>query len=381
MNVNLSRQIIDNGKVYAWVDGIGFSGWVLSPIQPKTARPYLDWDGGKIPLDVWQRVLAFFKAHADNEVQVRLYYNLATKEWRPWAFPQEYPSGMTTKELPEHPNTAEDARQFEDPNWLRLGSVHHHCNVNAFQSGTDSADEATVPGLHITMGNLRDPKWSMHTRVSMRIPGRMEGDTVLYGPTQMFYDAALTQWFDLPDDWKRILPGPVQTEALKLMLVTPPDGDYPYPVRWKDNLVRRVYPNGPNGSHVHHAPYRPQVSSGNGTRSYPAASGGGGWEKLTAEKLNLIGDMIEVYKDEADKFLCQCVETYKWREHGFHNRIACEGVLRSCGLEQVSEFVWCFPQDKDLVTKTHQEIAQREAQAEFNANLEQEQLALSRGLD
>lgn len=366
MNVDLTRQIVHENKVFAWVDGLGFSGFVASPLQPKVLKPYLDWGGGKIQMDEWQRVLAFFKAYPDNEVQVRLYHNPITGEWKAWAFPQEYPSGMTTKELPEHPHTAEDMVQFGDP-WIRLGSVHHHCSMGAFQSGTDTADEATVPGLHITMGKLRDPKWELHSRVSIRLPGKLDAEgKVLHGPIQSFYDAVLPQWFDLPSTYKAILPTKVQATVIEMLLVTPPEATVAFPDRWKDNLVRRVSAN-PNGAHHHGRGADHQRGT------YPNPNRDGhlprnnilAWEAITVNKLEMIMDMIEVYNDGNGKFACQCVETYKWRDCGFHSLIACESLLRSCGLIQLSNFVWCFPQDKDAVDACQIEAVQREVNAEI----------------
>ena len=41
--------------------------------------------------------------------------------------------------------------------YLRVGTIHSHCDFGAFHSGTDINDEADFDGLHVTFGhNNRD---------------------------------------------------------------------------------------------------------------------------------------------------------------------------------------------------------------------------------
>lgn len=358
-----------------WAEGHGFSGFVPSPLQPKDMKPYLDWSGGRIPVTLWQTILAFFKAHADNEVQVRLYYNPDTLEWKAHAFPQEYPSGMTTKEIPEHPHTAEDAAMFSEP-WVRMGSVHHHCSSSAFQSGTDKGDEETVCGLHITVGKLKDAVWDIHSRVSIRLPGKLD-DTgaLLYGPTQAFYEADLTQWFMLPQSWQDILPPTIQAMTLKHILTCPPDKTIGFPERWEQNLIRRERPNGPR----HHQTY---PSNGGGASQHGSNGGKGSedgkgtvatgsnvvhlpssakrWDTLTPQIIDLIATLIEVFHDQEGKFMCQAVETMRWKDAQFASLQALESILRTSGFEQIATYTWAFPQDREKVQAALQSMAEQE---------------------
>ncbi len=411
MNLTLTRQIIHDGKVFVYAEGGGFMGWVPSPMALKAYKPYMDWVGGKIPMATWKTILAFFKKHKTDEVQVRLYYNPTTKEWRPHAFPQDYPSGMATRELPNHPNMTVDSDLFPHP-WLRMGSVHHHCSASAFQSGTDRTDEETVCGIHITVGKLNDPKWEIHTRISVRIPGALDAEgKLLYGPTQTFYDAELSQWFDIPQSWKDVLPMSLHMMALKEEMLQPPGDEIAFPTRWEENLIRRAqYPNGQGGMHAS-GMYDPRNSIPHYHGSSASNHGGTGmvspnflppnqtelglairmsqqnqqakWQTLTVPVLDSIQELIEVYSDKNGNMRCQVVETMGWAQAKFVSLLALESVLRAAGFHQFTPHVWGFAQDKAMIESALNDMAEDEAkrEAEEAMNTQAYESALATGVD
>lgn len=226
--------ITHQDKVYRYVEVGAFCGYVPFPGVSKEA-PYMEWRGGRIPFSVWEQVIAFFQEHKSNEVQVRLYYHGVTQEWRAHAFPQRYPSGMTTKELPEHANFAPDMALFPEP-WIQLGTVHHHCGMAAFQSSTDSGNEEGIPGLHITIGKLNDAEYDIHGRVCVRMPGILDDEGKLVAPSvQAFYEPDYIDWFEAPDCIK-MMNWRTQEKIIRAMLVQPVTG-VTYPARWKENLI------------------------------------------------------------------------------------------------------------------------------------------------
>jgi hypothetical protein len=230
-------EIIKDGKVYKLKNLNGFYGYFPDREIP-SSDPWMAWNGGRIKMSLWQTIIAFFQKHKSDEVQVRLYYNDATKEWRAHAFPQRYPSGMTTRELPDHPNFNEDMALFPDP-WQRMGSVHHHCSATAFQSGTDHTDEAGVVGLHLTVGHLGKETHDLHSRVCIRSPGEIaENGDLIRAASQMFFNATLSSWFELPENIAEILPKGLHAATLEYMLKNPVGEDISYPPRWDENLVR-----------------------------------------------------------------------------------------------------------------------------------------------
>ena len=123
---------------------------VVSEVTP-------EWHGKKIPLTMWQEILAFMKYSYDqisSETMCFLYYD--EKKKQPWSFwvPPQITNGMTVKSDPEHMNFQVQRAQYPD---TMFGTVHHHCATSAFQSGTDEADETNREGFHFTIGHLNKP--------------------------------------------------------------------------------------------------------------------------------------------------------------------------------------------------------------------------------
>ena len=48
----------------------------------------------------------------------------------------------------------EEIQKFEEMGFVLVGSVHSHCEMGAFHSSTDDADEFNFDGLHITIGKI-----------------------------------------------------------------------------------------------------------------------------------------------------------------------------------------------------------------------------------
>lgn len=134
----------------------------------KTAATF-KWNGQKIRPDTWNQILAFFRWTQDtekSEAQVRLFVH-PQLGWLAWAFPQTGGTGMTSKEVENEAATKQRA-EIIPAGCIAFGTVHHHCTASAFQSGTDEQDEKRVDGLHITVGNLDDEKYSIHCRLYVK---------------------------------------------------------------------------------------------------------------------------------------------------------------------------------------------------------------------
>lgn len=116
----------------------------------------------------WHKILAFFKwgnTKHKAEQHVRLFVNGKEKIWKAWAFPQKSASSMTAKEIEDHPRFKEQRALFPDPDWHWFGTVHHHCNGDAFQSSTDRSDEESKDGFHVTIGSLEKDEYTLDSRV------------------------------------------------------------------------------------------------------------------------------------------------------------------------------------------------------------------------
>ena len=212
--------ILHNDKVYETVESKYYTGH--QPVQLVKGEPRLSWKGGKIPMDEWNKILSFFKWSYDetkSETQVRLLYNPDENNWVAWAFPQEHGTGMTTKEID---GELKDEQRERFSGYTVNGTVHHHCEAGALQSGTDKTDEESQDGLHITVGKLTSPMYDLHSRVCR---------------SDVMYDCSLKEWFDFPEEWNGILPARFINHAVGEVLITPPENPE-FPEEWKGNLIK-----------------------------------------------------------------------------------------------------------------------------------------------
>lgn len=231
------QLITHQKKTYELRDlGNGFVGHVPSSVTITEGTPGLRWAKGKIPLEIWAQVVAFFQWSYEvshSETQVRLFYNPDTDSWRVHAFPQKWGTGMTAKELSDTPGYNEQLSSLMEGGYFVFGTVHHHCAAGAFQSGTDSHDEKSVMGIHITVGNIGSAQHSIHGRVSLIIPGSGVSDPA----KQAFYDAVWADWFNVPGidpSW----PVEISSALVEWTLKQPSPEDTAFPDIWRDNLIK-----------------------------------------------------------------------------------------------------------------------------------------------
>jgi hypothetical protein len=182
------------------------------------------YTGPKITPEQWNEVLSFFKWTYDttkSESQVRGFVNPREKKWGFWAFPQKANTGMTATELPEHPNTAEDRKQFKDEDgWIYFMTAHHHCSSGAFQSGTDEENERKQDGLHITIGKIDSPRHDLHAR--------------LYYNTMLF-EADLSSFWDIGEEARKLVPEECEDKVARHQMCK--SASVEFPQRWKDNFI------------------------------------------------------------------------------------------------------------------------------------------------
>lgn len=190
----------------------------------KSTKASFFWLGPKIPPDVWHQVLSFFKWTYDttkSESQVRLYVNPKEKTWEAWAYPQEARTGMTAKELPDHPKTKDQRALFPDSEgWIYFGTVHHHCDCSAFQSGTDEYNERTQAGLHITVGNMAKEQHDLHCRFYLN---------------GACFDPDMSLFWQIGDDIAKRLPPEFHDRVARYQMGRM--SDMPFPDLWKENLI------------------------------------------------------------------------------------------------------------------------------------------------
>lgn len=153
----------------------------------------IQWLGAKIPKTLSDQVLSWCKHWVDKgECQGKLFYHKRENKWLFEVFPQLTPRGMTTDEKPDDPRHDELQAEITKKGYTCFGSIHHHCDISAFQSGTDQKDEDRFNGVHVTFGKLKDKAADIHIRVVH------EGTTYSDIPTEVFFEDTELSLENLP---------------------------------------------------------------------------------------------------------------------------------------------------------------------------------------
>ena len=147
-----------------------YAGW-MPPIMLDVKDPSIKWKGASIPGDLWMQIKAFiqwsWEKHA-QESQLRLYYNEDNNEWAAIVLPQYCHDPLNTKEFSTHKDKETSYAPIQSESWTAIGTVHHHCELSAFQSSTDEANERKQDGIHITLGHIDKDTWNIHARIVYR---------------------------------------------------------------------------------------------------------------------------------------------------------------------------------------------------------------------
>jgi len=198
---NMATFIIDDDKLYREDDKGLYTDYVLCEADAGDATPR--WTGPKIPFGMFREMTAWCEetqARLKSEAMVLLFLD-ENDQWKHWYCPQET-SGMSVESDDKSALYIAERKTFPD---RQLGTLHHHCNVGAFQSGTDSSDEDDRDGLHFTIGNLGSKEYSLHARFC--INGESHDC-----PTESLVEAPL---------WMENVPESVRPEIMEKLLTEP----------------------------------------------------------------------------------------------------------------------------------------------------------------
>lgn len=189
----------------------------------KESKAKFKYLGPKIPREVWEEVLSFFRWTWDttkSESQARFYVNPILNTWAGWAYPQEAQTGMSAKEL-ENDEAKKQREQFKpSEGWYYLGTVHHHNTASAFQSSVDEANEKSQDGLHITIGCIDKDRHDLHARFYLN-GSHFEPDMSLF--------------WDIGDETRAAVPEALWDTVARFQMCKSSKLDFP--AEWKANLV------------------------------------------------------------------------------------------------------------------------------------------------
>ncbi len=202
---------------------------------------------------------------------------------------------MSAKEL-DTPDAKLQRAQFADGDgWTYFGTVHHHCDMGAFQSGTDFHDERNQDGLHITVGNMGSDKHSLHARFYL------VGDE---------FEPDLSMFWDIGAALQTLLPHELWDKVARFQMGAKVEVEFPQ--QWKENLIEVksvVTPWQPGMGAM--GSFGPAGGSGNATGGNGSPSYSGGdytlgkkpvWKRVAdaVEKIERKCVLFSIEQDEVD---------------------------------------------------------------------------------
>lgn len=136
-------------------------------LQPQEKQ--ISFDLPKLPGRIIAQAKAFFKKVFDehrSESYVTLYFSKKLQEYRLHCPQQRVSYSSVNYErddgLPESDTVDQDGPQF-----VPVGTIHSHCDFSAFHSGTDTHDEESFDGIHVTIGHVNSDEFSMVASVAV----------------------------------------------------------------------------------------------------------------------------------------------------------------------------------------------------------------------
>lgn len=154
--IYLHRQT-EAGDAFVKVKGIP---WLQNPdISFKLKLP-------KIPARIIGQALTFFRKvfeKHNSEAYVTLLYSNKLNTFRLWCPVQTVSKGSVNYDRTDRPSFQE---QSEDE-WQMVGTIHSHCDFSAFHSGTDTFDESTFDGIHVTLGHVNRQQISIASSIAI----------------------------------------------------------------------------------------------------------------------------------------------------------------------------------------------------------------------
>ena len=136
----------------------------ISVLEDLNIDSFVTYSLPKIPKEsVWQ-IKQFFKEVVrihKSEASVNLYYNKKLQQFKIHVPKQfvSYSSVVYKREAFTHIQGLED--------FLCVGTIHSHCDFDAFHSGTDVKDEEDVDGLHCTFGHNNLDEFSISATIAV----------------------------------------------------------------------------------------------------------------------------------------------------------------------------------------------------------------------
>jgi hypothetical protein len=203
------------------------TGWKEGPAvleREPIARPKF-----KLPYALWRESLAFLAdvfLHKKWEAQLLWFRHSETGEWKTYC-PVQTGSGASTRSIDCVEN--DNSLNFLSSNGFDcVGSIHSHCTMPAFQSGTDKDDElGQTDGFHVTIGKMNDDIFDVHCRSIITLLGDTESGAKAERDQIQFYLEDFIDGVPNYDESPFPISSRIRKELTKEFLLSQQDlGDY-----------------------------------------------------------------------------------------------------------------------------------------------------------
>jgi len=139
-------------EIFRYIENRLYKGFIKIDDQHIMTNHLISINVPKIPASVIDEVLNFFRSvynEHDSEAAVLLWYNNKQKKWYV-EVPEQTVSGASV----DYKRDEQESIKLQSRNFFIVGTIHSHCNMDAFHSGTDDDDEFSFDGIHITIGHI-----------------------------------------------------------------------------------------------------------------------------------------------------------------------------------------------------------------------------------
>lgn len=141
-------MVKDTGLIRAAVKVEKFSMLEKLPVAAKLLLPAIPGATLAQALLFFRRIYERFRA----EAAVMLYYSPTQGRYHLDVFSQEVTGASTDYDI---------KGKFTDLGFQLVGTIHSHCDFGAFHSGTDIHNEKDFDGIHITIGRVNQPYFTL----------------------------------------------------------------------------------------------------------------------------------------------------------------------------------------------------------------------------
>jgi hypothetical protein len=153
------------------VKRIDLEGTAITEDEEKlwAVEPYITTELPKLPVELAYKALLFFRKVYNKhhgEAVVVIVYNQEKDHYALYCPEQDVSGGgvVYDRKFPKNGFDKDDDPDwvaFAEAGYVEVGTIHSHCNFGAFHSGTDTGDEASFNGVHITFGHVVSKSFSV----------------------------------------------------------------------------------------------------------------------------------------------------------------------------------------------------------------------------